>query len=470
MMRQPGSIVLISCYELGHQPLGLALPLGFLERAGFAPAAIDFARGEFDERLVGGAEFVGISVPMHTALRLGVRLAQRIRALNPRCHLCFYGLYATLNADYLLANVADSIIGGEYEAALVRLVEVVALGHPWEAVEGVVSRRLPHDQSPHGPVLRRLDFTLPSRTELPRLELYARLQRNGQQRLAGYVEASRGCLHSCLHCPIPSVYGGRFFVVPPEIVLADVRNLVQFGAEHITFGDPDFLNGPKHSLEIVRALHREFPTLTFDFTAKVEHLLKHAALLPELANLGCVFVVSAVESLSDAVLANLEKGHTRADVFRGLAVLRSAGIPLRPSLVSFTPWTTLDDYLDVIDFLDAERLVDNVDPVQLTIRLLVPPGSGLLSRLAIQSSLMELDQAKFSYRWAHPDPQMDLLHASVSAIVEQATRDNEDSAATFGRVRDFAFGMHEKRRPDRPDCSLCANRQRTPRLTEPWFC
>jgi len=513
-MRQPGSIVLISCYELGHQPLGLALPLGFIERAGFTPVALDIARDKLDDQLLARAEFVGISVPMHTAMRLGFRVAERVRHINPRCHVCFYGLYSTLNADYLLDNHADSIVGGEYEAALVSLIEALAAGLPWQTVEGIVSRSSTdgnvrseliqiHPSSPdlakdgmreaerqvetfdnrerqfepakhvsgdHQPVLRRLDFTLPIRAELPRLERYARLQRNGQLRLVGYVEASRGCLHLCLHCPIPSVYGGRFFVVPQDIVLADIRNLVRAGAEHITFGDPDFLNGPKHSLGIARALHQEFPELTFDFTAKVEHILKHAGMMPELAELGCVFAVSAVESLSDTVLANLEKGHTRADVFGALEILRSAGIPLRPSLVSFTPWTTLDDYLDVLDFVETEGLHDQVDPVHYAIRLLVPPGSGLLSRPAIQPYLTGLDQAKFSYRWTHPDPRMDRIYKAVSALVEQASRDGEDSAQTFGRVRELAFRMHEHRRPARESRPLRPDRQRPPRLTEPWFC
>ena len=186
----------------------------------------------------------------------------------------------------------------------------------------------------------------------------------------GYVEASRGCLHLCLHCPIPSVYGGRFLVVAKEIVRTDIRNLVRAGAEHITFGDPDFLNGRGHSLDIVRGLHQEFSDLTFDFTAKVEHILKHAGLMSELAQSGFVFAVSAVESLSDTMLANLEKRHTRADVSRALEIFCSAGIPLRPSLVSFTPWTTLDDYLDVLDFVETEGLHDQVDPVHCTIRLL----------------------------------------------------------------------------------------------------
>src|SRR5205807_4634599 len=102
-------------------------------------------------------------------------------------------------------------------------------------------------------------------------------------------------------------------------------------------------------------------------------------ILGELAAAGCVFVVSAVESLSDRVLGILDKGHTRADVFAALALARAAGLVLRPSFVAFTPWTTRDDYLDLLDWVDREALWDHVDPVQWTIRLLVPPGS-LLER------------------------------------------------------------------------------------------
>ena len=90
---------------------------------------------------------------------------------------------------------------------------------------------------------------------------------------SGQVEASRGCLHRCRHCPLPPIYGGRFFIVPPDIVLSDIRNQVKAGARHITFADADFLNGPGHVMPIVAAMHDEFPDLTFDFTAKVSHLL-----------------------------------------------------------------------------------------------------------------------------------------------------------------------------------------------------
>ncbi len=354
-MKHPGAVLLISCYELGHQPIGIASPLGFLERAGYAPDVIDIAVESLDAEKVTRARFIGISVPMHTALRLGVRVAERIRQINPACHICFYGLYASLNAEYLLEHHADSTIGGEYEKPLVQLVDSLA-GRSVD-VEGVSQRaglEGLRKVSVQAPFLKRLPFAVPSRGTLPPLEKYARLEEDGSSRLAGYVEASRGCKHLCLHCPIPPVYDGRFFVVPREIVLEDIRNQVRAGATHITFGDPDFLNGPTHSLRIVRAMHEAFSDVTFDCTVKIEHLLKHRSILPDLRACGCIFIVSAVESLSDTVLANLEKGHTRADVFTALAILREVGIALRPSLVPFTPWETLDDYLYLLDFVEAE--------------------------------------------------------------------------------------------------------------------
>jgi radical SAM superfamily enzyme YgiQ (UPF0313 family) len=284
------------------------------------------------------------------------------------------------------------------------------------------------------------------------------------------VEASRGCLHTCTHCPIPSVYEGRFFVVPTDVVLADIRALVAQGAKHITFGDPDFFNGTTHSLRLARAMHEEFPHLTFDCTVKIEHILKHKELFAEFAQLGCIFVVSAVESLSDEVLMRLEKGHTRKDVFAALQILREAGIALRPSLVSFTPWTTLDDFIEVLDFVEAENLFDAVDPVQYSIRLLVPPGSVLLEREETAKWLGKLNQEAFTYEWQHADRRLDELQKQVAALVEDAAQSGEDVVKTFYRIGDLAYRMRGDETTKLAKAHLAATRIKPPRLTEAWFC
>src|SRR5438270_10486806 len=119
-------VLLLSTYELGHQPLALARPAAHLIAAGHRVRCQDLAVEPLDEAAVRAARLVGVSVPMHTATRLGVRLAERVRALNSAAHVCFYGLYASLHADVLLGRLADSVIGGEFETPLVALADALA--------------------------------------------------------------------------------------------------------------------------------------------------------------------------------------------------------------------------------------------------------------------------------------------------------------------------------------------------------
>src|SRR5262249_10970511 len=180
---------------------------------------------------VAAARFVALSVPMHTAVRLGAEALRRIRALNPRAHLACFGLYAPLGEAALREAGADSILGGECEEALCDLARALDDG------------RAPATPPPG---LRPLPFAAPRRPALPPLAASARVVVGAGRRLAGAVEATRGCRHLCRHCPIPAVYGGRFFAVPADVVTEDAARLIAAGARHLTFADADFFNAPKH--------------------------------------------------------------------------------------------------------------------------------------------------------------------------------------------------------------------------------
>ena len=456
-MRGPGDILLVSAYELGHAPHGVALPAAHLVQAGFRPAALDLSVEPFDPARVGRARLVAISVPMHTALRLGLAFAARAREAAPDAVLCFHGLYAPLNAPLLLAAGARAILGAEASGKLVELAGALERG---EDLSRFV-RRGP------GSAPRAEPPIAPDRSGLPPLDRYARLDPgDGTTRIAGYVEATRGCKHRCRHCPVVPIYQGRFFAVPEALVLEDAAAQVAAGARHLTFGDPDFLNGPTHALRIARALHARFPELTFDFTAKIEHLVGHPEAVRELAGLGAAFATTAVESLSERVLAALAKGHTRAEARRAFELGREVGLPLRPSLVPFTPWSTLEDYLDLLDTFEAWGVLPALDPVQLSIRLLVPPGSLLEGDPTIPFE--GLDEAALSWRWRHPDPRMDALQGRVAAEVEAATARKEEPLATIARVKVLALAAAGL--PHGHVRTLSPDQRRVPRLTESWFC
>jgi radical SAM superfamily enzyme YgiQ (UPF0313 family) len=456
-------VLLISTYELGHQPLHLASPAAALCRAGHEVRCLDLSVQPWDPGALEWTQAVGFSVPMHTAMRLALSAGRRVRREHPGLPICFYGLYATVSRELVERELAARAIAGEYEPALTAWVdELAAPRAPAPATE----RPIIH--------LQRGTFDPPARELLPGLERYARLAVGGEERLVGYVEASHGCVHRCRHCPVPTVYDGRIRVVQAETVLRDVERLAGMGARHITFGDPDFLNGWRHSLAIVRALHDRRPELTFDCTTKVEHVLEHAGVWEEMAASGCLFVVCALESVNDEILVRLEKGHTTAEAVLALDLLREHGIETRPSFMPFTPWTTPRDVMEIVDFVAAHDLVANVDTVQYTIRLLVPEGSLLLERKDLREHLGPYEAERLSYPWRSADPAADRLQGRLSALVQQSTAAQETTGLTFARIRAAvreATGEAggEAGGPE-PEAIPMGSTEGRPRLTEPWFC
>jgi radical SAM superfamily enzyme YgiQ (UPF0313 family) len=444
-------ILLLSTYDLGHQPFGLASPAAWLSRAGHRVVACDLAVDTLDEQAARDAELVAFYVPMHTATRLAARAVDRIRAVNPRAPIGFYGLYAAMNEPHLRKLGAAFVLGGEFEAGLLSVVERLERDGPTgPQAEPLIS-------------LERQRFLVPDRRGLPALARYSHLhEADGSVRNAGYTEASRGCKHLCRHCPIVPVYGGRFRVVDRDVVLADIRQQVAAGAEHVTFGDPDFWNGIGHAIPLVRALHAEFPRLTYDVTIKIEHLLRHREHLSTLAETGCRFVTSAVESLDDRVLAMLEKGHTRADVLAAVELTRAAGLELQPTFVAFGPWTTRESYSAMLETIATLGLVEHVAPIQLAIRLLVPAGSRLLEVPEVQARLRAFDEASLIHPWVHEDPDIDRLQTRIQGMVQDSVATRESRTEVFARVWEAAGGG--------PCEALSFRRAPVPFLTEPWYC
>jgi radical SAM superfamily enzyme YgiQ (UPF0313 family) len=449
------TVLLISAFDLGHQPFGLASPAAWLTAAGARVRCVDLAVRMLDEDAVRAADVIGFYLPMHTATRILCGVVPRVKELNPAAHLCAYGLYAPVNAELLGRLGVDSIIGGEFEQPLVSLV--TGLGSRERDPRPVIS-------------LGRQDFLLPERGLLPALSEYAYLTMpDGSRRTVGYTEATRGCKHLCRHCPIVPVYGGRFRVVQRDIVLADIRQQVAAGAEHITFGDPDFFNGPSHALALIRALHEEFPQLTYDVVIKVEHLVKHRDLLPVLRDTGCILLTSAVESVDERILDYFDKRHTRDDFDLAVRSLAELGIALNPTFVAFTPWTTLDNYLRFLTEIDELALVPNVAPVQYGIRLLIPEGSKLLELPEVAGMVQPFDPGSLVYPWEHADPAVDALQREVLALAARAVADRLPRETFFGELWELATraaGQPGRKRPGakRPPGPP------VPQLSEPWYC
>jgi radical SAM superfamily enzyme YgiQ (UPF0313 family) len=431
---------------LGRQPFGVASPAAWLERAGHQVLCVDTSRQTLPLKAVADAGLVAIYLPMHTATRLAIPLIEKIRAIRPDAHICCYGLYAPMNAAFLRATGVRTILSGEFEQALVDLADG-------------------RGETGDSPVqIPRLHFIRPDRSQFPPLSSYATLHINGATKLTGSTEASRGCKYLCRHCPVVPVYNGAFRIVQRDAVLADIRQQVALGAEHITFGDPDFFNGPTHAMAIVNAMYAEFPGLTYDVTIKIEHLLKYRDLLAGLKATGCLFITSAVESIDDRMLALLDKGHTRADFLEAVRLTREAGLTLAPTFVTFTPWTTWPNYRELLKTLVDLDLVENVAPIQLAIRLLIPAGSRLLELPEVLEKIGPFDESKLSYQWRNDDPSLDRLCQQIQLLIQAEEKRGATRAEIFGKIWTLA---HDRPRP--MDFHLAA-RATIPYLNEPWYC
>lgn len=458
-------VILISTYELGHQPFGIASPAAWLRQHRCQVATCDTAVEPLPYQAISEADLIAFYVPMHTATRLAIALLPEIRQLNPTAHICFYGLYAPLNEPYLRKRGVNTILGGEFEEGLLRLCRRL------EKAASETSYEIQDFPQPEPVIsLNRQQFLTPYRGSLPPLSKYARLCCRGcRDKLVGYVEATRGCKHHCRHCPIVPVYNGKFRVIQKEIVLADIRQQVEAGAQHITFGDPDFFNGPGHTLAIVEQMHREFPHLTYDVTIKIEHLLRYRDRLPRLKETGCLIVTSAVESLDDRVLRLLEKGHTREDFFHAVNLLQQHALVLNPTFIPFTPWTTLNSYRDLLRTLCEWGLVDSVSPIQLAIRLLIPAGSRLLSLPEIRAVLGEFREDRLSFDWQNSDPLMDELQVAVMEMVNDGLGQQQSSREIVSAIWDRLNLLTAESQP-LPLMPKLPARAAIPYLNEPWYC
>jgi radical SAM superfamily enzyme YgiQ (UPF0313 family) len=428
-------VLLISTYDLGRQPLGLAAPAAWLRNEGVEVDCVDTSRDALSDARIVEAGLIAFYLPMHTATRLAAPLIARVRDVNPSARLAAYGLYAPLNSSWLGEQGVTHVLGPEAEEDLVRLAKPTA-------------------QS-------RVRFIRPDRTALPVLGRYAALQMpDGTRRVVGSTDATRGCKHLCRHCPIVPVYGGTFRAIPLDVVIDDVRTQVAAGAQHISFGDPDFLNGPTHARRLIERLAQQFPGITYDVTIKIEHILRHADMLGLLRDTGCLMITSAVESVDDEVLLRLRKGHTRADFIDAVDACRHAGVTLTPTFVPFSPWTTIDNYVDLLEQIDGLHLTEGVAPIQLAIRLLVTAESKLMELPDIRDLVEPFDAQSLTFPWRHRDPRVDELHRAVMQVVAESSRSPRSDV--FDRIWALATGRGE--RPPR------ARGLTPPYLTEGWYC
>ena len=452
--------LLISLYDLGHQPYELLQLDAALTKAGAESSIIDLSITDVSilNTYENEVTHAVIAVPMHTAARLSLSVMDLISRWKVVPNITLMGHYAEALSSFTLPKEVRTFAAGE---AIDRIVDSI-LGDDAPTVTAGEESTPTHINTTRTSLrLKGIDAPL-NRQKLPPLSKYTSYINGETMEIAGYVEASRGCLHLCTHCPVAATYKGRIRINSETSVLREIENLHAMGARHITFGDPDFFNAPIHSIKVLEEASKSLPDLTFDATIKVSHILKYKELVPRLSQNNTSFIVSAFEHTSAAVLEALEKGHSVSDMVEALNIVRSTGIEIRPSLLPFTPWTTLDSLVELLDFVADNDLIESIDPVMYSIRLLVPSSSITFNRYP--ELFTEGEDRGLNLEWKSQSPVLDELQLEISNIAEASQ--TLSNLHTFEKI--YSVVSSAAKRPPR---SIFFNSERNvPRLTESWYC
>ena len=426
-------ILLTSFYDLGKQPKIIA---EIVDRYNSSEIDFDFFDFSVEDQNIDleNYDVLGIYAPMHTATILSIEYIKDKKLPNK---MFTFGLYGSVLEDF---NSSIRYIK-DIESDELSLFLEINDDHQFS-----------------------LKNNIPNRQIFPDISNYAHLVDGSNNLIAGSVETTYGCKHSCTHCPVPISFNGSFKTYSLEKIVSDVENQVKQGAKHISFNDPDFFNGPIHALKILESLNEKFPSITYDSTIKVEHIIKYKKYFKELSSLNMVFVISAFETTNDLVLSILEKNHTSHDLNNSIEISQDFGIDIRPTWMPFSPWTELNDLSNIVKLIEKYELRETVDPIQLTIKLLIPKHSLIIKKPEINKYLGNYEKNSLSFKWEYENNDVEKLQSSLFDFILNNSELDEHKQY-LGMVN-----IIEKCTDTKLLTNSSYDFKNVPKLSETWFC
>ena len=426
-------ILLTSFYDLGKQPKIIA---EIVDRYNSSEIDFDFFDFSVEDQNIDleNYDVLGIYAPMHTATILSIEYIKDKKLPNK---MFTFGLYGSVLEDF---NSSIRYIKDIESDELALFLEI-------------------NDDHQFS-----LKNNIPNRQIFPDISNYAHLVDGSNNLIAGSVETTYGCKHSCTHCPVPISFNGSFKTYSLEKIVSDVENQVKQGAKHISFNDPDFFNGPIHALKILESLNEKFPSITYDSTIKVEHIIKYKKYFKELSSLNMVFVISAFETTNDLVLSILEKNHTSHDLNNSIEISQDFGIDIRPTWMPFSPWTELNDLSNIVKLIEKYELRETVDPIQLTIKLLIPKHSLIIKKPEINKYLGNYEKNSLSFKWEYENNDVEKLQSSLFDFILNNSELDEHKQY-LGMVN-----IIEKCTDTKLLTNSSYDFKNVPKLSETWFC
>jgi radical SAM superfamily enzyme YgiQ (UPF0313 family) len=300
------------------------------------------------------ADLVGLTVITGTAPR-AYDLAGRLRRRG--IPVVLGGPHVTLVPEEAAPH-ADAIVVGYAEESWPRLLRDFKAGR--------LARR--YDQVP-GLSLAGMPF--PRRDLLPRARFLT----------DDVFEATRGCIHKCDFCVVPSAWGQKPYQKPVEEVVADIR---QKRSRKLIFVDLNLIADRDYAARLFAAL---IPLGVQWYGLATTLLGDDLPLLDLAARSGCRGLLMGLESISPANLRDAKKAFNSPERYRELvATLHRHGIALQGCFVFGLDHDTPDVFLETARFAVEAR----IDLPRFAI--VTPfPGTALYQRLEREDRILTRD-------------------------------------------------------------------------------
>jgi hopanoid biosynthesis associated radical SAM protein HpnJ len=298
-----------------------------------------------------------------------VRVAEALKADNPRLRVGFVGAHVAVKREAALAAspAIDFVAGAEFDFT----IEEVARGRPLAEVAGLsyrVNGRVA--RTPERPVLEDMD-ALPSVVDVYHRDL------DVANYFIGYLQhpylslyTGRGCRSRCTFCLWPQTVGGqRYRTRSVDTVVAEIAHAARLfpGVKEFFFDDDTFTDDLPRAEAIARGLGRLGVTWSCNAKANVP-----LGTLEILKDNGLRLLLVGYETGSQEILNRIRKG-TRIDVARRFTRdAKRLGIKIHGTFIMGLPGETRETIAATIEF------ARQIDPDTLQVSLAAPyPGTEL---------------------------------------------------------------------------------------------
>ncbi len=325
-------------------PLSVLYLVRPLKQAGFDVALID-QRIDRDwaatpRRAAPNALFVGISAMTGTQIEWGLRAAAAVREAAPRTPIVWGGIHPSMTPAQTAAHpLVDIVARGEGETTVVEIARALAGGGDLREVAGLTFRR---DgglvETPDRPMLDSLDQALVPDYDAVSVEDYITTQTLGLRDLA--ITTSRGCPNRCVYCYNPPYNRRRWRAQSSAAAVEHIRSVHErFGVQGILIKDDNFYVDRRRVEAIAEGLNRANLGVIVRGECRADYIARgwDEAFLRFLHQSGFREMTVGAESGDDAILSQLNKDITVADIREANQRLRRAGIAVKFTFMAGFP-------------------------------------------------------------------------------------------------------------------------------------